>query len=78
MHVENDDILFPGRTMERLGPIMTAEGSTEFFMEKILDERPHGRGKQYLVHWKGYGPDLDLWLPQSEILETEALDVWER
>lgn len=77
IHVQNDDELFPGRTMEHLGPIVTTEGSTEFFIEKILDEWPWGRGKQYLVCWKGYGADSDLWLPRSELLETEALEQWE-
>ncbi|KAF8234488.1 hypothetical protein L208DRAFT_995287, partial [Tricholoma matsutake] len=58
---------FTGRAMERPGPIVGPEGTTEFFIERILDERPHGRGKQYLMRWKGYRPELDLWLPRSEM-----------
>jgi hypothetical protein len=50
----------------------------EYFVEKIIDERPRGRGRQYLVRWKGYGPEADLWLPRSELLETEALALWEK
>jgi hypothetical protein len=34
------------------------------------------RGQQYLVHWQGYGPEYDLWLSRSELLETEALASW--
>lgn len=76
-HMENDNELFPGRKMERPGPIVTEEGTTEYFVEKILDERPRGRGKQYLVCWKGYGPEADLWQPRSEMLDTEVLVKWE-
>lgn len=75
-HMENDNDLFPDRKMECPGPIMTEEGSTEYFVDHILDERPQGRGKQYLVRWKGNGPEADLWLPQSKMLETEALLTW--
>jgi hypothetical protein len=63
--------------MERPGLIAMPEGTTEYFVEAILDERPHGCGKQYLVWWKGYGPEADLWQPRSEMLEMEALEIWE-
>jgi hypothetical protein len=77
-HIENNNELFPGRQMDRPGPIVTAKGSTEYFVGKIIDERPCGRGRQYLVRWKGYGPEADLWLPRSELLKTEALALWEK
>lgn len=48
-HIENNDELFPGRWMEKSGPIVMPKGSTEYFMDKILDEQPRGQGKQYLV-----------------------------
>lgn len=73
----NDDELFPGRRLSRPGPIITESGSEEYFIERILDERPRGRGKQYLVRWLGYGPDSDLWLPARELADSECLDVWE-
>lgn len=76
-HVENDNNLFPDRKLEQPGPIITPEGLTEYFVDQILDERPYGRGKQYLVRWQGYGPGADLWLLRSEMLQTEALDAWE-
>lgn len=76
-YIANDDELFPGRTLVRLGPVVMAEGTTEFYIEKILDRQPRGRGKQYLVWWLGYGPEHDLWLPQSELLDTEALAKYE-
>lgn len=72
----NNPELFPNRELERPGPIVTEDGVTEYFIDKILDERSRGRGKQYLVQWKGYGAESDLWLPRTELLETEALETW--
>lgn len=73
----NNDDLFPHRRLARPGPIVTPSGSEEYFIDRILDERPRGRGKQYLVRWLGYGPDSDLWLPGRELADSEALDAWE-
>ena len=73
---ENDTSLFPSREHARPSPIMTPEGLEEYTIEKIIDERRHGRGYQYLVRWAGHGPEEDHWLPQRELEECEALDVW--
>lgn len=75
--VPNDDTLFPSRSFSKPPPILTADGQAEFFIDKILDERPRGRGKQYLVRWTGYGPESDLWLPGAELSDTVALNEWE-
>jgi hypothetical protein len=77
-HLANDDTLFPERAFVAPGPVIMAEGSTEYFIEKILDKRPRGRGHQYLVRWLAYGPEHDLWLPQSELIDTEALLNYEK
>ena len=74
----NDDESYPGRMKTMPGPIVTPEGNTEYFIDKLLDCRPRGRGKQYLVQWLGYGPEHNIWLPRSELLETEALKNFER
>ncbi|GLB33342.1 putative retrotransposable element tf2 155 kda protein type 1-like [Lyophyllum shimeji] len=58
------------------GPIVTEDGEEEFFIDKIVDERNRERGKQYLIRWRGYGPEHDLWRPGREMEDTEALDVW--
>ena len=77
-YVSNDQVLFPGREFPRDGPILLENGREEHVIEKILDERKRGRGVQYLVRWKGYGPGDDEWLPRREMEETIALDEWLR
>ncbi|RDB22363.1 hypothetical protein Hypma_010545 [Hypsizygus marmoreus] len=74
--IENDVILFLNRTLPRPGPIVTADGSTEYFIDSIIDEQKWGRGKQYLVRWLGYSPESDLWLPASELVDTAAFETW--
>jgi hypothetical protein len=48
-YVENNPELFPARNLPRPGPIVTANGQEEWTVEEIIDERPHGKGRQYLV-----------------------------
>ena len=38
-------------------------------MEEVLDSRQYGRWKklQYLVHWKGWGPEHDSWEDVSDL-----------
>jgi hypothetical protein len=75
--IENDETLFPSRTLHAPEPI-NVDDNLEHFVDKILDERKaRGRGQtRYLVRWVGQGPEDDLWLPQKEIENCEALDVW--
>jgi hypothetical protein len=77
-YVSNDHTLFPMRELPRDGPVVLPSGAEEHVIERILDERPRGRGWQYLVRWKGYGPGDDEWLPRRELEQTIALDEWLR
>jgi hypothetical protein len=52
------------------------EGHQEFYVEKIVDKRRQGKGKQYLVRWQGEGPEGNVWLAAGELEECEALDSW--
>ena len=75
-YIANNSLLFPGRELLRDGPIRLSDGQEEHVIEKILDERHRGRGWQYLIRWKGYGPGDDEWLPRRMVEETIALDEW--
>lgn len=68
--------VFPSCKFEEPLPILTPEGNEEYFIERILDERRRGRGRQYLVRWRGYGQEHDRWLPGSELQDCAALDMW--
>ena len=72
----NNNTLFPSRSHTRPGPIVTEDGNEEFIVESIVDHRRRGRGFQYLVRWKGYGPDADSWLPGKECKDLAALDTY--
>ncbi|KAF9440232.1 hypothetical protein P691DRAFT_688391, partial [Macrolepiota fuliginosa MF-IS2] len=59
-------------------PLLTLEGEWEHTIEKIIDEQKQGRGKQYLVQWKGFGSSDDEWLPGRVLKGNEVLDHWEK
>lgn len=47
------------------------EGEVEYEVESILDHRLVGNGKrrksQFLVRWKGYGPEHNSWEPEAHL-----------
>ena len=73
---------FPSRPRryERPPPVATAEsnGDEEWVVDRIVAQRKMGRSTQYLVAWRGYPPEENLWLPHSLVKDLEALDEWER
>ena len=77
-HVPNDNDLYPSRRFAQPGPVVTADGTEEWVIDCIIDERTRGRGRQYLVRWQGWGAEEDRWLPGRELSDTEALDDWLR
>ena len=70
-HHANNNKLFPSWRLAQLDPILTDEG-----LEEIIDSRQRSRGWQFLVHWVGYGPEHNLWIPSSDLTECKALDQW--
>ncbi|GBE79178.1 Transposon Tf2-1 polyprotein [Sparassis crispa] len=62
--LENDPELFPSHQCSQPGPIITTDGVEEWEVESIVDHRPRGHGFQYLVRFRGYGPEHDVWLPR--------------
>jgi hypothetical protein len=75
-HVPNNAELYPSREQQRPGPIITNTGAEEWEIEKILDRRTRGRGHQYLVRWRGYGPEADVWVPGKELKDTNVLQEY--
>jgi hypothetical protein len=71
--IENDDNLFPSRALIPPNPI-TIDG--QFFIDKIVDQRKKGKKTLYHVRWQGEGPEGDKWLPEEELADCEALDLW--
>ena len=74
---ENNDTLFPSRSLVPPDPVTRAlNGQEEFFIDKIVDERKRGKKTLYKVRWQGEGPEGDLWLPAEELSKCEALNHW--
>jgi hypothetical protein len=53
------------------------DGRSEYFVEKIVDERTYRRKKQYMVKWVGYPDEEDSWEPLWNVEDTAALDAVE-
>lgn len=76
-YIVNNDTLFPSRALHSPEPVIV-DGNLEHFVDRILDQRK-GRGRagtQYLVRWRGQGPEEDIWLPHRELSDNAALDTW--
>ena len=75
--IENDETLFPSHALHTPEPV-NVNDNLEHFVDKILDEKKaRGRGgSKFLVRWVGQGPEYDLWIPQKELEDCEALDIW--
>uniref|UniRef100_A0A8C5MZR0 Gypsy retrotransposon integrase-like protein 1 n=1 Tax=Leptobrachium leishanense TaxID=445787 RepID=A0A8C5MZR0_9ANUR len=57
---------FPGRHTDPAPP-MSVSGEEEYEVSKILDSRLRYGKLEYLVHWKGYGPEDRSWIPDTDI-----------
>jgi hypothetical protein len=48
----------------------------QYLVEALLDKRISRGRVEYLVRWKGYGPEEDMWRPASDI-EQSLIDEYE-
>jgi len=54
-------------------PDIAADGHVEYEVEVILDSRIRYRKLQYLVKWKGYGPEENSWQPVENLIHSPEL-----
>ena len=52
----------------------------EYEVEEVRKHRKHGRGAQYLVHWKGYRDEHDQWIAEMGLPHAREVieDYWTR
>jgi len=65
-NVFNKDLLtryvepkFKGQHKDPTLPLTIINEKEEYEVEEVRKHRKHGRGTQYLVHWKDYGDEHD-------------------
>ena len=75
---------FPTRPIrfDRPPPAAQADsnGDVRWEVEAIVGERRMGRGKSYLIKWRGYPSEENEWAPRSELMHSaaEAVRDWEQ
>ena len=47
-------------------PVVVEGDKEEYEVEEIIASRKRGRGVQYLIKWKGYGPEHNLWVSPTQ------------
>lgn len=70
------------RGVERPPPFVDVEGASAFEVDRVIDKRYYKAGSQvrvqYLVRWKGYGPDDDTWQSRNSLRHAqEAVQDYE-
>jgi hypothetical protein len=58
-------------------PVLADSGDPEYEVEAILNSRMHYRKLQYLVHWKGYGPEHNSWEPADNLANLAPLVAYQ-
>ena len=67
-YIPNDPEQFPKREPPRPGPIIPDDPEgTQYTVERLLDHRPHGNPREYLVRWEGWDQSHDQWVNKKDI-----------
>jgi len=86
-NVFNKDLLtrcmepkFKGQHKDPTPPPMIINEEEEYEVEEVRKHGKHGRGTQYLVHWKGYGDEHDQWIAETGLPHAKEVieDYWTR
>ena len=69
----------PGEPIANIAePELAPDGTEVWEVEKILAERKHKGGQQYLLQWKGYNEDNATWEPAENFEEMhDLLEAWQ-
>ena len=61
-------------------PLTIINEEEEYEVEEVRKHRNHGRGTQYLVHWKGYGDKYNQWIVKTGLFHAKEVikDYWTR
>ena len=60
---------------DRYHPVSSSEETDSYEIDKIIDKRivRADHGTKYLVRWKGYSPENDQWMDESELQNAQEL-----
>jgi hypothetical protein len=55
-------------------PPVVVNGEAWYIIEKVIDHRDFkNKKREFLVQWKGYGPEENTWVPDRELKHSDAL-----
>ena len=56
-----------GRELIPLPPVVSREGQEEYEVERVINSRIRRGSLEFLIRWKGYGPEEDTWEPSRNL-----------
>jgi len=76
LFIPNNNKIFPSCKNAKIPEPVLVDGELENYINHILNFKRIKKKPSYLVHWVGFGPEHDKWLPASMLEDNEALDHW--